>query len=1043
MTVGVAVVAAVALAVPLAVHLTGRDGGEQVKAGEPAGPVVMDAALRQAKRTGKDVEATAERSGNTTTWAQPNGRFKLRVSSANVRAKVGGQWKAIDTDLERVKDGFAPKAVNGRVVFSAGGKAVAGAAAGGQRAARGVTRAALTDAATGTEWTDLVRLTVDGHDMTVKWPGALPEPVIAGPRALYENIRPGIDMLLTAQDGGYSHLLIVKDRKAAADPLLSEVNYRLGSPDLTFHMDEPSYAVSARDGKGEEVAGSPTPFMWDSSGAITATEGEPAPAVPGSAEHPTLALPGLGGAEGAHTKVATASLGADGALAVKPNREFLDDGGTVYPVFIDPPFKGHKMNWTLLYKPEATSSFYNGQNYNASGVNDARVGYETKTYGTARSVFTFEFGDRLHGATISSAWLRALETHSWSCTPSTFDVYDTPPISSSTTWKNSDNGAFWGNRIAEASEAHGNRSSCPDAWVGVDVKKSAVWGAAKGWSTLTLGLRARDEGAANSWKKFLANGESAPYVDIEFNRPPNEPLQADMQTFPGGTCNTDTPVPTIGKSDLTFQVRATDPDGDLESVFVDIWDRTTGAPVHEKYLAPNSDGVVKVTIPWSSFTHGHTYAWAASAFDTQGATTPAGPPGDARCAFVIDHVAPSSPEVSSTDFPLPGPDGAEWSANRFPGTGEIRFLGNGTKAEEIREYQWSINRTTYDKKATPSQGDAATALVTPESAGPNVVYVRTVDKAGNVSAPVSYTFYVRPGDKLDTPGDVTGDGQPDLLTIIGAGGLYTSPGDKTGDIDAAMPAATNGGRPVPSDYWVDAATGKSALISHSTDWFPGDGITDMIARMPDGKLYVYPGDGNGRFDISRRVEILMPAGSPDTASFTQILATEDVTGDGMADFAALADGGTTLWVFTGYTGGAFTTATRIGGADWAKRDIVHLRDVSGDGVPDLVFRDDSMPSRGLALRKGKPGPGGGVELGSLGTEAASSGGKDVTYGSTGWGRADAPLVQGIPDVTGDGVPDFRATSTDGYIYLYAGGTAAHGDRKAIDGGGWHTVKAIG
>ncbi|MEU1863549.1 hypothetical protein [Streptomyces gardneri] len=133
-------------------------------------------------------------------------------------------------------------------------------------------------------------------------------------------------------------------------------------------------------------------------------------------------------------------------------------------------------------------------------------------------------------------------------------------------------------------------------------------------------------------------------------------------------------------------------------------------------------------------------------------------------------------------------------------------------------------------------------------AGPNVLYVRTVNKAGNISAPTTYLFYVRPRPGVDKPGDVTGDGFPDILAIDGAGNLRTYAGDATGDTDAWLPGAVDGDKPVAGGYWKDAS-GKPALISHSTDWFPGDGITDLIARMPDGKLYVYPGDGAGRFDM--------------------------------------------------------------------------------------------------------------------------------------------------------------------------------------------------
>lgn len=153
---------------------------------------------------------------------------------------------------------------------------------------------------------------------------------------------------MTAQDGGYSHLLVVKGKKAAAAPLLAEINYRLASPDLKFQLDAESGALSARDAGGEEVAGSPSPLMWDSSGKVATTDGVPAWKAPAAAkQHPTLGLPGLAGAEKAHLSVATASLD-DGTLTLKAVRGFLDAAGTVYLVFIDPSFKGRKNAWSLL-----------------------------------------------------------------------------------------------------------------------------------------------------------------------------------------------------------------------------------------------------------------------------------------------------------------------------------------------------------------------------------------------------------------------------------------------------------------------------------------------------------------------------------------------------------------------------------------------------------------------------------------------------------------------------------------------------------------------
>ncbi|MFJ3924698.1 hypothetical protein [Streptomyces sp. NPDC090022] len=57
----------------------------------------------------------------------------------------------------------------------------------------------------------------------------------------------------------------------------------------------------------------------------------------------------------------------------------------------------------------------------------------------------------------------------------------------------------------------------------------------------------------------------------------------------------------------------------------------------------------------------------------------------------------------------------------------------------------------------------------PDNAGPNVLYVRTVDKAGNPSQPAAHPFYVRPRAGMDKPGDATGDGIPDIWAVSGNG----------------------------------------------------------------------------------------------------------------------------------------------------------------------------------------------------------------------------------------------------------------------------------
>ncbi|GGQ40868.1 hypothetical protein GCM10010215_75530 [Streptomyces virginiae] len=1041
---GLAALLAAAVAIPVGVHVTGS--GKAPSQPDKDVPVAANEARRTSQETGKEVEATAERSANTTTFARPDGTFRKQIYSSAVRAKVDGEWKPIDTTLQRVKDGYAAKAVNGRVVFSAGSQQGDKS----ERASRAVIRVSLGQDTPTEVWTDLVRLNTDGHDLAVSWPGTLPQPVIDGPRALYENVRPGIDLLMTAQDGGYSHLLVVKNKQAAADPLLGQLKYRLASPDLTFHLDTQSSAVSARDGEGEEIAGSPTPMMWDSSGQVTTTDNEPAWRPTDTAQqHPTLALPGLAGAEGARLKPATAAL-ADNTLSVTPDASLLNAAETVYPVFIDPSFKGRKHAWSLLYKTEGNSSFYNGQNYNASGTNEARVGYESTTGGTSRSIFNFDFGSQLHGVGIDSAVVRALQTYSWSCSQKQMDIYSTPYVTSSSTWNNTT--GWWTWKVATEMAGYGYNSSCPDNWIAPDIKGLVTHAANNGWGALSLGFAAPNESDSYYWKKFIANGETAPYIEVFYHTPPDVPLAMNMQTSPGGPCLTNGAGTAIGKTDVTFQVKGVDRDDlpqrqNLHQVQIEVWNATTGAPVYNKWLDVNSEGVVTATVPVTSFDDGQKYYWLARAKDIDGWWSPGSGPldsgGGGWCTLTVSHTIPPNPVVDSAAFPPHGDNYTEWSVQPASTPGQkITFKGNGAKLEDIREYQWSLNRPLFDQKAAPNAAGEAEVSLQVDTAGPNVLYARTVSKSGNISNSTLYKFLVKPQAGQDKPGDVTGDGHPDLLAIDGEGNLLTYAGDQIGDTDYYMLSAVQNGLPA-TGYW-KTQNEIPALIGHSTDWFPGDGLTDLIARMPDGKLYIYPGLGNraGQFDVDHRIEILLPASAPSPATFRQIVVSEDVDGDGFADLFALDTAGG-FWIFSGYTGGSFTSYKKLAGVVWTPRDLIGVRDVTGDKVPDLLFRDNANASRGILLRKGKPGANGGVDLQSIAASIDSDGGQDYTYATTGWGRTAFPKIMGTADATGDGIPDIWAVDAAGKQWLYQGRAGAIGPASGVDEDAWNTFLTIG
>ncbi|TQK52559.1 hypothetical protein FBY35_3001 [Streptomyces sp. SLBN-118] len=1010
---------AVVIAVPVGVHLSGeRSPKPSPRAGDDRArkrPVDAPEAIRQARQTGKDVQVTAQHTANSTTWARPDGLLRTRTYSATIRAKVGDEWKPIDTTLQRVEGGYAPKAVNDPLLFSAG-------SAGGpaKRASRATLRSSLAQTSAGASeegtWSELVRLNSDGHELVVSWPGPLPQPVVDGSRALYENVRPGIDLLLTARDSGYSHILILHTREAASDPLLSELNYRLSSPDLKFRLDADSDVVSAIDSNGEEVASAPTPYAWDSAGEIRATIGEPAPSPAPDVSDTAIGLPGLAGPQpGSHDSVLNASLDGNNTLGLAVNKKLLTEPEMVYPVFIDPSFTGHKKNWTLLYAKYPSSSFYNGLNFN-DGTNDARVGYESDSGGLSRSVFTFEFDSKLHGANVKSATFRALQTYSWGCAARQYNLHLTSAISSASTWNNQPS---WGSAINSATTGYGYKATtCPDNWVALDIKPEAQQAATSKWTAITLGLRAANESSAEYWKKFLANGESSPSIEVVYNRAPNEPTGSLMKTFPGGTCDYTSPYISIGKSDITFTASASDADGNLKYLHLKVW-RTgyASTPLHDADHATNSTGAMTAfTMPWASFTHGVTYSWSVYSKDAEGATSAWGPPyTTAICQFTVDHTAPSTPEVESASFPPSGDDSDVWSTVTFGTAGQFTFKPNGT-ATEVKEYQYSFN-TAFDKKALPDPAKGGDAVVTlkPPHAGPSVLYVRSADSSGNISGVRKYQFNVKPDPDPDAAGDVTGDGVPDVYTIDPTGNLALYAKTLGTDrlhfsMPAAYTTADGPAKAVADGYW------SGALITHNGDWLPGDGIQDLVARI-DGEIYVYPGDGYGGFDVNERRKVLLPTGAPAASSLSQILSVGDVTGDGRPDMLATA--GSALWAFTGYTGVSFQTATQLSGDDWTLRDLVYVGQVAGDAAADLVYRTDTTGR--VFLRKGKiHSSGTGTNLFSFAVQTASADGIDFIYGSSGWHVADIPIVIGSPDVTGDSIPDVWALRSDGNAVIYLG-----------------------
>ncbi len=998
------------------------------------GPRDETAASAEARSSRKPVLVDTATTATSQTWALPDGKLRTDMTAFPKRAKnAGGQWAPVNNRLRRTGGGLGVRPVNPPVPV----RFSSGAPGGKDRADRSYTRLPMADG-TGAGETVLAETVLDGHTVSYTWPGVLPEPVLDGPRALYPEVLPGVDLLLVArEEGGFAQLLIVKTREAAQNEALAKVSYGLRSETATFHYSDGSSHVSILDGAGREVGAVPTPFGWDSSGRDPEAEPGEAPRTSVATSADVLKLSGLSGIEpGARQDRMPMRLLGDGTGEARIDlglgrTGLLTDADTRFPVFVDPTINPRWKAWTVAYKPYPNSSFWNGTNF-SSGTSDARVGHEDDTNGTARSFWRMEFDSSLKGTTVSDAKFKVLNNHSWSCTKRQFQFWLTGAISSGTTWNKQ---PAWSSKVDELSFAHGYSSSCPDEYERFDVTAAAQKGANAGWSTITFGMRATSESDTQTWRKFRANSAT---LSVTHNRKPNEPTGG--KSTPGGACK---PGPgagvTIGKTNITLSANAKDADGNLRELQFRFW-KVGGTVPAAKIAKPNSSGTATVQIPVTfPLEDKATYSWDVRAVDTENAASSYYPPGSEPCRITIDATAPPQPEIESEDFPQATSDGLTWAKAPFGTSGKVTLASSGAT-----RFRYTIEGLQWFE--APASSGRATITLAPAHAGPNWLLVHAYDATGNQSVRTDYAFYVPPRDEADKPWDTTGDGIPDLLIVDAAGKLMNCVGSEGGELYGCLGAAytkdsrTGQTKLHPANHWFDPSTGKAALITHFADAFPGDGTTDLFAVTPDGRAWLYPGDGYGSFHVGERIAIRLPSNAPAPSTWTQIKAVGDITGDGHPDLVLRA--GAQFWTLSGYTGGTFREATLMNSDAWARREIVNVADINGDKTPDLLWRN--LDNGNMYVRHGRPGPiSGSVDLDSLKLAANALNG-DVAYG-TSWTDTNVPTALGIPDVSGDGIPDIWARlRTDGATRIYNPSRTNTGSPvKVVLSVDWNQVKAFG
>ncbi|MEV6306748.1 DNRLRE domain-containing protein, partial [Actinoplanes sp. NPDC051861] len=853
-------------------------------------PVFKDqaAALAEAVQKGTEVLVETATTATSLTWVKPTGELRSQINALPQRAKTAaGVWAPIDNTLAR--DGSVVRPANPPVPVS------------------------FSNGSDNTEESVLAEVQAGGHTVAYTWPGRLPEPVIDGSRALYQEVLPGIDLLVTVRaEGGFGHVLIVKNRTAKLPPL----SYGLRADGVIFRHDAATNGVKILDaGSKDEVGVIPTSLAWDSAGK------EPRTSVASASD--VLKLSGLDGLEpGSKQAVMPSRLDGDGTGSARLHLDaaatgLLTDPSVTFPVFLDPSIIAGDQAWIFVSKSHPNSNFLDGKNYNG-GTTEARVGHEDDSGVTARSFWRMGYRN-IKDAKVSTATFKVKNIHSWSCTKRTFQLWHTGTISSGTTWNKQPG---WTTQQDSKDFAYGYGSSCADEFVSFNIKAAAQLGADNGATNITFGMRTTAETDTQTWRKFDAGSAQ---IDVVYNTPPAEPTGG--VSAPGGNCSagaTGAKGLTVGRTNITLSAQSTDKDDNLKNLRFVFWKSGTTVPadrvvaVTEVANQPLA-GKASVTIPYTELVDGTTYSWAVRAEDATGVMSTYYPAGNDTCLLTIDGTKPSPPTVESDVWLEATPDGMTWAKPKFGETGPITFTSAGaTKFEYSFEY---IKPTTTNA----TNGSLTVPNLAPRHSGPNTLVVYAIDAAGNKSLATTYTFYVAPKDTADKPGDVSGDGRPDLIVVDANGKLLSLPGDENGELYGSLAAAyTSDGKLNPANHWYEA--GKLApLIAKHSDTYPGDGTTDLFARTPDGNFWLYPGDGYGSFNVDQRLKVVLPSGAPAPSTWTQIKALGDITGDKLPDLAVRS--GTAFWLLSGYTAAAFQQATLMDGTNWGRAEIVNIADI--------------------------------------------------------------------------------------------------------------------
>lgn len=944
------------------------------------------AASAQAHASGKPVVVASLTTETSITTARPNGTFMNITNVMPVRVKVNGHWRPISTTLRHIATGYwTPRAVPSSVAFSGGGLG------------------------------PMVSLTsVAGARLNLEFPGRLPAPAISGSSALYRSVLPGTDLDLTAtRDGGVSAVVIIHNSRAAANPALRSLRLALRESGLRAVINSAGVTTFTNPAGVAEFTAPPA-AIWDSRYARPGRFGPGRSSVsgPGAGAHQALVPVRVAASSllltpprallapqvtypvfvGYSITAPSLIITAQSLTARSTNAAAVTPAGT-----FNDTVKSDRSSYTEIKDDCPNTSFWDDSDQYGQGV-----GYQDYSgdcgggYSLYRALYSFNVENLDSGMHVQSGTLQADVNYGadWTCGDKwPITVHWLNAISSSTTWNNVSihSGDAPKTDQVKPGPNPGN-SSCTTQTPTWDVTGAVSNAAGAGTNYISFGLWG-DETKSSTNYGFMRVGDN-PSIDTVYDRTPNVPtfppctsstncnITPSPQDNPSGSAwdagcgsttgwiNTVNPViqvnisPAISYEDVRANYSMTDSENGGATVLTGV-----GSPP-SNYSNYYSNGG-ETTSYVSPVSDGHSYSWKARAnVDGNGNDTGSNNYSSgwtSTCKFDVDLTAPQGLAVASANFPPSGSGQSGLYAGQ-QGTFSFSahdFVPSGCNpspclASNVARFLYSLNTpiptvgASYVSASANSNGSTASGslTLTPTAWGTNILYVEAEDNAGNISQPSVYTFYApwNPTTKV-APGDVNGDGIPDLLGTTSTDlELFPGNADPQATPVTASPEADS---PDGTGWNTFQITHRGSMIQQTVD--------DLFAHK-GSNLYVYlnnplqPGIAPQYNSTSNLTTIATHPSctsrnctgytSGNWSDVTQILAPGDLwagssSDNGLASLLTVENG--ELWAYQGQFGNAIADPVLLGSSsgsvNWSGVTLIAPGTVGG--TPTIWVRSNS------------------------------------------------------------------------------------------------------